>query len=296
MNPLLSDLDRALARRAASGAPGGTTSRELAQGDGWSVHDVLCTAGPEDRPFEERHSRVGIAIVVAGAFRYRAESGRALLTPGSLLLGNAGKCFECGHEHGRGDRCISFQFEPEIFERLAADAGARRGERRFRAPRLPPRKELSPLVARAAAAVALAKDPAWEELALELAGRAVELAAGLPAAGVAVPRGAEAGVARAVRRIESAPDDGHPLVALAAEAKLSPFHFLRTFERVTGVTPHQFVLRARLRAAALRLAAGAGRVLDIAYDAGFGDLSNFNRAFRAEFGATPSGFRSAHFA
>src|SRR2546430_5544229 len=30
-----------------------------------------------------------------------------LMTPGSLLLGNAGQCFECGHEHGLGDRCLS---------------------------------------------------------------------------------------------------------------------------------------------------------------------------------------------
>jgi len=71
---------------------------------------------------------------------------------------------------------------------------------------------------------------------------------------------------------------------------LSPYHFLRTFERLTGVTPHQYILRARLREAALRLAE-PGRVLDIALDCGFGDLSNFNRTFRAEFGVSPRIFR-----
>ena len=39
-----------------------------------------------------------------------------------------------------------------------------------------------------------------------------------------------------------------------ARGGLSPYHFLRTFQRLTGVTPHQFVLRKRLREAALRLA------------------------------------------
>jgi AraC-like DNA-binding protein len=72
---------------------------------------------------------------------------------------------------------------------------------------------------------------------------------------------------------------------------LSPYHFLRTFEHVTGVTPHQYVLRARLRAAAIRLATESTRVIQIAFDCGFGDVSNFNRAFRSEFGLAPISYR-----
>src|SRR5207245_11482053 len=85
-----------LARRAVSGAPGRATARVLAEGGGWAVSDVLCTSGPGDHPFEERHAGVFIAIVAAGTFQYRSAAGRALMTPGSLLLGNAGQCFECG--------------------------------------------------------------------------------------------------------------------------------------------------------------------------------------------------------
>ena len=51
------------------------------------------------------------------------------------------------------------------------------------------------------------------------------------------------------------------------------------------------VLRARLREAATRLVDEPGKVLDIAFDSGFGDVSNFNRAFRTEFGVSPRGFR-----
>jgi len=57
------------------------------------------------------------------------------------------------------------------------------------------------------------------------------------------------------------------------------------------VTPHQYVLRARLRRAATRLATEAGKILDLAFESGFGDLSNFNRAFRAEFGTSPRAYR-----
>jgi AraC-like DNA-binding protein len=91
--------------------------------------------------------------------------------------------------------------------------------------------------------------------------------------------------------IEAQPAADLTLIRLAREARLSPFHYLRTFESLTGVTPHQYLLRARLRAAAARLLAGPGKILDVALDAGFGDVSNFNRAFRAEFGVNPTAYR-----
>jgi AraC family transcriptional regulator len=78
---------------------------------------------------------------------------------------------------------------------------------------------------------------------------------------------------------------------MAATAGLSPYHFLRTFEWVTGVTPHQYILRSRLRDAALRLASDDSKILDIAFESGFGDISNFNRTFRAEFGCGPRAYR-----
>jgi AraC family transcriptional regulator len=74
-------------------------------------------------------------------------------------------------------------------------------------------------------------------------------------------------------------------------AGLSPFHFLRTFTRVTGITPHQWLLRARLHDAARRLVETRAPVTDIALDVGFDDLSNFIRTFRAEFGVSPTRYR-----
>ena len=87
----------------------------IARGDGWTVADVLCTCGPQDRPYEERHIDTAIAIVEAGTFDYRSTTGRELMTAGSLLLGNHGHDFECAHRHGDGDRCVSFSYVPEYF-------------------------------------------------------------------------------------------------------------------------------------------------------------------------------------
>src|SRR4029450_8887895 len=93
-------------------ANGAATSRRpplahlVAEGQDWGVHEVVCELGPRDRAFEEQHENVTIAVVLAGSFLYRSETGQSLMYPGSLLLGNAGACFECGHEHGTGDRCL----------------------------------------------------------------------------------------------------------------------------------------------------------------------------------------------
>jgi len=276
------ELERAIQARKISGEPGEATSRTLAQGDGWRVADVICTSGPDDRPFEERHAGVSIAVVAAGTFQYRSR-GSDLLAPGSLLLGTPDQLYECAHHHGEGDRCVSFHYTEEFFESVVES------QPRFRVQRLPPLRDSAPLVARACATLGTTHDVAWEELAIEIAAKAVMLANDIDCDADEPPPGAIARVTQAVRAMEESP---LPLRELASDARLSPYHFLRTFTRVAGVTPHQFVLRSRLREAAVRLATDDARVIDVAFDSGFGDVSNFNRAFRAEFGVNPRGYRA----
>ncbi|HEU5403519.1 MAG TPA: AraC family transcriptional regulator [Terriglobales bacterium] len=285
------DVERALAQRECTGAPGSATGRVLAKGLGWTVEDVVCNSGPHDRPFEELHSNISIAMVAVGSFQYRSDSGRALMTPGSLLLGNAGHCFQCGHEHAAGDRCIAFRFEPDYFARLVRDGVGIRFQR-FNIPRLPPMRELSPLFAHTIAILMGDVDFDWEEISLNLAAVAVRLANGEGSEFPPAVPSSEARITRALRRIESSLNEKLTLQDLAREARLSPYHFLRTFELIAGLTPHQYIRRARLRDAAARIIAEPSRILDIALDSGFGDVSNFNRAFRAEFGASPRGYRA----
>src|SRR4029453_4681900 len=162
------DLDRALARRRQLGTPGSTTPQVIAGGEGWTVADVICTSGPDDRRFEEQHSQFAIAVVVAGSFQCRSPLGAALMTPGSLMLGNSGQCFECGHAHGEGDRCVSFWYAADHFERLSADAGVR-GRPRFGLPRIPPVRTLAPLVTAAALGISSPLETAWDEFIVTVA-------------------------------------------------------------------------------------------------------------------------------
>jgi AraC family transcriptional regulator len=268
-------------------------ARIVAAGSGWSVEDVICARGPQDRRFEEQHDRFVIAIVTSGTFQYRSSGAgsEAMMTPGSLLLGSPGQCFECGHEHGVGDRCLSFQFTSGYFSEIAPDPEGHQALRGFRSAKLSPVRTLSPLVAEACAALSGSPEIAWEELGVQLIARALQLdddrRNGEPAASPA----AIARVTESVRAIDDDPASDLTLVRLAKQAGLSPFHFLRTFERATGTTPHQYMLRTRLRKAAVRLAADKEKIVDVAFAAGFGDISNFNRAFRAEFGVSPTRYR-----
>jgi len=267
-----------------------TTSRLLASGPGWQVSDILCTAGPADPRFEERHDHACIALVTAGSFQYRSEQGDAVLAPGAVLLGNKGACFECGHEHAAGDRCLAFQFAPDHLESIvAAVPGARRT--RFALPRLPPLPSFAPLVAAAEAASRDGDETEIEELALHLAGAVTAALADSSGGGRRPTARDERRITAALRRIEAATDAPLPLAALAREAGMSPYHFLRLFREIVGMTPHQYVLRTRLHRAALRLRRTDEPVAAVAYDAGFNDLSTFNHRFRRVMGG-PSAYRA----
>ena len=269
------------------------SAKLLASGTGWRVSDVVCTSGPRDPCYVEQHSAYSIALVTNGNFRYRTVQGSALMAPGSLLLGNEGACFECGHQHSRGDRCLAFHFSPEVFESVVAGTpGARRLG--LGAPRLPPVPAALPLVA---AAQALRDEHGgqeeFRELALRLAGAvcaALTQAGSLPAR-APTPRD-ERRVATALSRIEAQPDARIKVDDLAAEAAVSLFHFLRIFEQVVGVTPGQYMLRTRLRRAAVSLRRSSDTIAAVALDCGFDDLSTFNRQFRRATGMTPGAYRA----
>jgi AraC-like DNA-binding protein len=213
------------------------------------------------------------------------------MTPGSVLLGNAGECFHCEHEHGTGDRCLSFSYDPEFFDRLTHDAGA--SGTGFRMLRLPSDRVLAPIIAKAAAVLAGDRRLSLEELSILTAAKVAQLERGVTPNCSFAERNSVARVTRVVRMMENDPDCPSALRLLAQMAGLSPFHFLRNFAGLTGITPHQFLLRLRLRSAAVRLRTGSAKILDIALDCGFADVSNFNRAFRAEFGMSPRVYRSS---
>lgn len=80
---------------------------------------------------------------------------------------------------------------------------------------------------------------------------------------------------------------------LAEVSLFSPFHSHRLFRDYTGLTPADYIRRLRLSQSALRLKDGGQRVIDVAYDLGFGSVDGYTRAFHRMFGCNPKEYALA---
>ena len=256
----------------------------LWSGASLSVSDYRCNARAGDAPFPGLHDAFSVSYVRKGSFGCRTRAGSFELVAGSILVGHPGDEYTCTHEHAQGDECLTVRLDPSLLEAIGSPAGL------WRAGCLPPLPELVVLGELAQAAAEGRSDAGVEECGLLLAARFVEVVGGR-----ARPTRASARDRR--RAVEAALGlDAHShepigLEAAAREAGRGAVHFLRVFAGVLGVTPHQYLVRSRLRRAARLLAEGGRPVTEVALDVGFGDLSNFVRTFHRAAGVPPRSFR-----
>jgi AraC-like DNA-binding protein len=78
---------------------------------------------------------------------------------------------------------------------------------------------------------------------------------------------------------------------IAQQARISPFHFIRQFEAVFGLTPHQYRIQQRLDRAKLLLAKGEHSVTEVCMEIGFTSLGSFSDLFARRVGESPSSYR-----
>lgn len=81
------------------------------------------------------------------------------------------------------------------------------------------------------------------------------------------------------------------LAAVANAAGASVFHFCKVFHKSTGLKFTDYVARVRVEDARTQLFNPNRRISEVAYDAGFQSLTQFNRTFKRVFGQSPSEFR-----
>ena len=263
------------------------TATTLLQRRTITVSEFRCSAGPGDRPFAEAHRGHSISYVRKGSFGLHCRGKFSELVAGSVLIGHPGDEYTCTHDHVCGDECLSFFLAPELVEAIGDS------QTPWQVGSAPPLPELVVLGELAQAAADGSSDIGLDEIGQVLASRFVEVVSGKPRKSVP---DALRDRRRAVETALWIDANSHREIDLedaATQAGISPFHFLRLFTGVLGVTPHQYLVRSRLRHAARRLAFDDGPITDIAYDVGFGDLSNFVRTFHRAAGASPLRFRQA---
>jgi AraC-like DNA-binding protein len=252
-----------------------------------SVVDYRCRVEPTDEPFVEVHDAYSVSYVRQGSFGCRTQGASFELVAGSLLVGHPGDEYTCTHDHGCGDECLSVRLAPAVVDAIGDRTGI------WRTGCVPPLPELMVLGELAQAIADGGSDVGLDEAGLLFAARFVDVVSGQT-------RRPPSTRARDRRRaVETAlwmDEHSHEpldLESVAGEAGLSAFHFLRLFANVLGVTPHQYLVRSRLRHAARLLADSERSITDVAFDVGFGDLSNFVRTFHRAAGVSPRRFRQA---
>jgi AraC-like DNA-binding protein len=80
---------------------------------------------------------------------------------------------------------------------------------------------------------------------------------------------------------------------LAAMAGISPFHFIRSFRMLTGMTPHQYLRSKRIERAQELLVTTPMPVTEICDAVGFQSLGSFSSTFRRLTGESPGAYRAA---
>ena len=263
------------------------TTTTLLQRQSISVTDFRCSAVPGDAPFVEQYRCHSVSYVRKGSFGCRTRGRAFELVAGSILVGFPGDEYICTHDHVCGDECLSFFLSPELVEAI--------GDRTeiWRVGAAPPLPELMVLGELAQAAACGRSDIGLDEVGHLFASRFVEVVSGRSREPVPAKARDRRRAVETALWIDANSHHEIDLERTAAEAGISPFHFLRLFASVLGVTPHQYLVRSRLRHAARLLADDDRPVTEIAYDVGFGDLSNFVRTFHRAAGVSPRRFREA---
>jgi AraC-like DNA-binding protein len=250
----------------------------------YGAGEARCHSEPARGRLASCYAFAALGVVVSGRFDYRSPIGRAQARPGTVLLGNAAEDFDYGYLDTAGVRRAVVALDGGLLAEVANDCG--RDAAAFSVAGLEPGRAGVALYAAIRRLAANVRP--CEEAVIRVTAAAL---------GVRRAPAVETCERRRVRdvaaRLDAACAEDLSLGEMAALAGLSRYHFIRAFRTVTGETPRQYLIGARLRAAADRLADTREPVTEIALSVGFNDLSHFNATFRRAFGMAPRVWRRA---
>ena len=273
---------------------------KLLDGQGFSVWDCVCHCRRDSPASQSVFGAHRVAVLLGGSFHYESDFGATLLAPGSMWLGRAGGGYCYRHVDDGGDRSVIFDFSDEFLGGVRHSSGVRSVDAEaFASASIPASSRTAAATSLTLQALNVDDAEIWEESALLVAATIVLGTARTEAKGERalhcirrdISWTEARKIAQALRHIEIHHQQDCSLRVLADMAGMSIFRFLRLFKTLTSQTPRQQLVATRLRAAATRLIETTHKVLEIAYDVGFGDISHFNQAFVSAFRSSPTQFR-----
>lgn len=110
---------------------------------------------------------------------------------------------------------------------------------------------------------------------------------------LSAPADPESAIARLQTHVMANVGERHSLRSLADMAGMSPRNLARQFVRETGITPHEFVERARVDAARMLLEGTQLPLKAVAFDCGFGSADRMRMIFVSRLGVTPTQYRAS---
>lgn len=232
------------------------------------------------------HDEFGVGLVTGGAQRSWSGRGPVEAVRGNLVTVNPAELHD-GAPIGPARSWSMLYFSQHLVGEAVHDLEeGRRSLRELHAPVVDNPRLIGLFMATRQAITHAGQGEAFEERILSLFGCLFDAA--VPPVVATAPR-----LAQVRARIDDEPAGSHTLADLAALAGLSRYQTLRAFARLTGLTPHAYLMQRRLDAAR-RLIREGTTLADAAAGAGFADQSHMHRVFVARHGFTPGVYAEAH--
>ncbi len=262
-----------------------------------------------DVTLSNHRSRLSVRWVVVGRYTYEVDGERLVLEPGKFLIINDGQTYNSVTAPGIVADCLTVSFDYGVFENVLTTisntdewlldnpfSAVSNSEIGFLLNTYRTEGEFQTLLEQFArfthgAFVPAALDESFYLLMRQLLVSQKKVARevlNIPSAKKSTREELYRRISRAREFLRANSGDELRIDAVAAEANLSTFHFLRTYKKAFGVSPHQEILYIRLEKARQLMLPGKFSLGRIAMESGFSNLSSFSKAFRQKFGVAPS--------
>jgi AraC-like DNA-binding protein len=247
---------------------------------------VMAVDACSARSFERHeHDEFGVGLVTVGAQRSGSGRGQVEAFRGNIITVNPAELHD-GTPIGPARSWSMLYLTQGFVGSIVSDIEeGRRSNRELHAPVIDDPRLAWLFITTRLAALHPHGQPAFEERLLALFGGLLHV----------VQQSNHAPTSRLSRvreQIDDSPTSQHTLSDLAALAGLSRYQTVRGFARLTGLTPHAYVIQRRLDAARTLIRNGS-TLAGAAFDAGFADQSHMHRVFIARHGLTPGAYAAA---